>query len=193
MTYWGNFIQTHFEDFFHYNKHEMQSLKDLDYLRKFCLGNYLEHKEKLKLGKIKLFQGRDLKSWRCNEGSIEEPLETVFNDMKIAFKYILPVETMKVTRKKEIVEYLTYQEISETLIYFSKENIRYHQNFSEFSEKLKAKVFNTPTTLWNILDNAPQGPATKKSKCEIDIGNQLDNSKFEDIVTKSYINFSEIY
>ncbi len=140
-----------------------------------------------------MFQGRDLKSWRCNEGSIEEPLETVFNDMKIAFKYILPVETMKVTRKKEIVEYLTYQEISETLIYFSKENIRYHQNFSEFSEKLKAKVFNTPTTLWNILDNAPQGPATKKSKCEIDIGNQLDNSKFEDIVTKGYINFSEIY
>lgn len=171
----------------------MQSLKDLDYLRKFCLGNYLDHKEKLKLGKIKLFQGRDLKSWRCNEGSIEEPLETVFNDMKIAFKYILPVETMKVTRKKEIVEYLTYQEISETLIYFSKENIRYHQNFSEFSDKLKAKVFNTPTTLWNILDNALQGPATKKSKCEIDIGDQLDKSKIEDLVTKSYINFSEIY
>jgi len=148
----SNSIEKRMAEFFHYHKNELKSLRELDYLRRYSLQNYKDSKKTLATEKANLFHTKSLAKWECNKEDIKEDLDMVFNDMKIAFKYILPKKTAELAKKKEIVEHLAYHQLSDSLMSIADFNKNIFQNFLKFGEDLKS-IGEHPNSIWNILDD----------------------------------------
>ena len=189
FAHWGKYmgefasnIDKHITEFFHYHKNELKSLRELDYLRRYALQNYKDSKKVLATEKASLFHSKDLTKWECRKQDVKEDLDVVFGDMKIAFKYILPEKTSKLAHKKEIVEYLAYHQLAESLMAIADNNKNTLANFFKFGENIRT-LFDEPKSLWSLTDET----CNESNVQEKELANK-DATWVQEGITQSIIN-----
>jgi hypothetical protein len=67
MTKWASYVEIHMKNFFHYNKHELKALRELDLMRQYSLDNFVASKKTLSDEKATLFETKNLENWQCGK------------------------------------------------------------------------------------------------------------------------------
>lgn len=166
----NNYIEENITTYFHFSKHELTSLKELEKVRNQCMSSFKMTKADLGDKKLKLFETRKVEKWGSKEDTFEEPVKEVLSNFKIAAKYILPKETGELRKMKQVVEFVCFQQIGEYLLFRKRFNRRFIENFTKFGDKIKNCVMDNKDVLWNTFDEF------KKTSISNAILSKVDNT-----------------
>jgi hypothetical protein len=106
----------------------------------------------LQAKKQKLFETRNIEKWGTKSTEFKEPLEDVLKNFSVAEKYILPKEAVKLTKVKELSDFMNNSVYYEYVLFNKRDQRRIIKNFHQYAKKV-GRATRTPDTIWNIFEH----------------------------------------
>jgi hypothetical protein len=101
--------------------------------------------------KIKLFDSRNIEKWGTKSSEFKEPIDEVFKNFNIAEKYILPKEEEKLSKVRELSNFMTNSAYYEYVLFNKRDQRRIVKNFHKYAKKV-SKATKNGEAIWNIFE-----------------------------------------
>lgn len=112
---------------------------------------YNNAKVSLQSKKQKLFEGRNIEKWGTKSSEFREPIEDVLKNYSIAEKYILPKDSSKLEKVRELSDFMNNSVYYEYVLFNKRDQRRIIKNFHQYAKKV-SRATKSNDTIWNIFE-----------------------------------------
>lgn len=112
---------------------------------------YNNAKLSLQAKKQKLFEGRNIEKWGTKSSEFKEPVEDLLRNFALAEKYILPKDSSKLDRVRELSDFMNNSVYYEYVLFNKRDQRRIIKNFHQYAKKV-SRATKSNDTIWNIFE-----------------------------------------